>query len=240
MRKLKLILGFFAMTGQYAAFSQPFVPGDETHELQRISKMYGRQNSLSFDITWQYRDTISQILPDEQMSAHYRLSEGRYHARFDSLEIIQGFNYNLVVYHDMKIIVLSKPQVLSKAMFQVSVLDTLFQQNLLSAMTVTIKPDSSRVLNIRYGPGEKFEYQVFYKPSTYRIDSVKYAAPDPNSDSGVQYIVARYGNYSTAAIDESCFMEGKFVYNDGSRFFLKPGFSTYELTVNGDLNNSDQ
>lgn len=238
MRHLILLL-FASMVLAIASRAQTVQLGQQLQEIIKINEVYSGLPNLSFNVNFQYRDTLSQPLPDEQLSGQYKITQGRFWAMIDSTELIQGFNYFITVYHGDSAMTVAKPTSISGSVLQLPFLDSLYRQNYVDSMAVIATNDSIRKLTIYFAPSLGTTYQLFYKSTTYFVDSIKYSFP--NTDTvGTSYVTAKYTGYSTAVIDEQYFLESKFITRDGTSFYLKPNYSSYDLMINGDFGQTAQ
>lgn len=219
------------------ASGQSVPEGAESQEVIRIAEAFRLHPYLSFNVQFAYSDSATWPVPSEQITGRYKMKEGLYWAELDSTEILQGYNYNIAVYHDLKFIMIAKPSPLNSVVLQVAVLDSVFEENFVDSMHVTEINDSTRKLDIEFKPESPYAYyEVVYDLRSYMIHSIKFHQRGLGEDyPNYGVIEVFFSNYSTAVISDDYFRESKFIFKDGSTFHPQTAYNTYEIMVNGEF-----
>jgi len=234
----RMIISLFIMGQSSAqAFCQVVPEGSEIQELIRIGESFRIKPFIAFNIHYAYSDSATWPTPVQEISATYRMSEGRYAAVIDSTELMQGTNFNLVVYHDSKVILVSEKKPVDEGLLQVSALDSLFVANLVDSMEVTTVNDSTRKLEIHFRPEAPFvHYEITYNPTTYLIRKVLYYQRSTGDEvENYSVIEAVFSNYSESPISDTYFMESKFIYRTDTGIMARSPYQDYEVIMNGAL-----
>jgi hypothetical protein len=243
-KSLFLLIAFFSFCYQLRA--QGVIKGFEYGEIINIAEAYRQAPSLSFDLQFNYTDSVRQDSIIEQIPGSYKIQNGMYWAMIDSTEILQGNNYNVTVLHYDSVITISNPQQYTNV-FQLPFMDSLFRAQNVDSMNVTVVNDSTRSLRMYFNPASFYSsYIINYDLNTYMMDSITYFIKTPAYDdddndsgmldgdegSGISMIKIIFNNYSTQAIDQSYFDESKFIYKQGGQFFARPEYADFQLLVN--------
>lgn len=214
--------------------AQDVEEGFELQELIRMAEVYHSTPHLSFDMQITYSDSASYPAPLEQLNGQYKLQEGRFWMVLDSMEMVQGPNYHLAVYHDAKTILVSPRQPTYFNLLQLPVLDSLFYENMVDSMSVTNLTDSTRKFEMHFKSTSPYSYyEIIYNFQTYMITSVHYHQPGDEETEGYVEITVEFSNYSTAPVNDQYLQESKFIFRDGNEFYVQPAYTGYSVTVNG-------
>ncbi len=215
--------------------SQQIVKGFEIPELLKIAEVYRNSPNLSFNINYTYVDSAYPANIIEQYGGSYKIKEGKYWSMLDSMEYIQGNQFNVTVFHKDSIIAVMDRTVYG-SLFQISVLDSVFRAGNVNDINVVELNDSTRSFLVRFNSDAYYnKYEIKYNLNNYRINSVEYHIKDYTDSvntSGVGIITMTFSNYSESAIDPEIFNEGKFIYREGSLIWARSLYTTFKLIVN--------
>ena len=232
----------------FHAHAQSVIKGFEYGEIMNIAEAYRQAPNLSFDLQFNYADSVRQDSIVEQINGSYKLQNGMYWAIIDSTEILQGTNYNVSVFHYDSVIAVANPQRYTNVL-QLPFLDSLFRAQNIDSMNVTNVNDSTRSLRMYFNPASFYSsYVINYDLNTYLMNSITYFVKTPayedldgdedsghldgDEGSGISMIKIIFSGYSYQVIDNSYFDESKFIYRQGGQFFTKPDYANFQLMVN--------
>ncbi|HET7118560.1 MAG TPA: hypothetical protein VFI29_18845 [Hanamia sp.] len=227
--------------------AQGVIKGFEAGEIINIAQAYQQAPNLSFDLDFTYADSASADSIIEELHGSFKISNGRYYSIIDSTELVQGSKYNIAVFYYDSVITISSPHQYSN-LLQLPFLDSLFLKANIDSMAVIQLNDSTRRLQMYFDSTSKFSsYTVDYDQNSYLMDSVIYRTKgpyyDPNDPGGDPFevfvpanvasvIIIKFSNYSYQVIDNSYFMENKYIYTQNGQFFVQPQYSGFQLMVN--------
>lgn len=235
MRFLYLIcIGFVFGTG-VSVNAQEVPKGFELLELVNIQETYQRYPNLSFDLTYTYADSSNTNNVFEQTQAKFKMQLGRIWSKIDSVEFISGNMYNVAVYHNDSVIMVSD-RLEQASIFQLPILDSVFMETQVDTIIVSRPNDSTRCLTVRFNPSSYYKsYQIHYNPYTNLIRSVIYYLPDEDgmTTCGTIRICIDYGEHCENPILNSYFDESKYIYSQGAKLFPKAPYDGFDLYING-------
>jgi hypothetical protein len=216
--------------------AQSVPKGLEVMEIIKIGEAYRNASDLSFDINITYADSATQTSITEQIAGRYKIHAGKYWGIIDSMEFIQGAQFNLAVYHSDSVIVITDRQEYSSVL-QLPLMDSLFREANIADMSVKDIDDSTRLLLIMFNEQSPYHsYQLKYDVATNRIKQVKYYLTEMASDvagaSGVVCVAMNFSNYSENIIGDDEFKESKYVYRYADEIKLQPPYEGFRLMVN--------
>jgi hypothetical protein len=240
--KMKTILPYFVLlliSLPFFGTAQEVPKGLEMAEIMKISDAYRTAADLSFDLRFTYADSATANNIEEQLDAHYKIHEGKYWSLVDSVEFLQGGQYNMAVnYRDSVVVVNNRQE--STQVLQLPFLDSLFNEANVASLNVTRINDSTRSLLILFNAGSPYHsYEIQYDVVSYRIRQAKYYLADVvnshSSGSGVIAVSMQFSNYNDDVVNETYFNEGKFVYRFAGKIKLQTTYSRFRLVLNGEV-----
>jgi hypothetical protein len=216
--------------------AQSVPKGLEVMEIIKIGEAYRNASDLSFNINITYSDSATPTLITEQIAGTYKIHSGKYWGMMDSIEFIQGGQFNLAIYHSDSVIVITDRQEYT-AVLQLPLMDSLFREANIEDMSVKDIDDSTRMLHILFNPQSPYHsYQLKYDIATNHIKQVKYylteMALETPGASGVACVAMNFSNYSENVISDSEFKESKYVYRFADEIKLQPAFEGFRLMMN--------
>jgi len=236
--KCVLTVLIFSTTKIYA---QDVPKGLELMEIVKVAEAYRTAPDLSFDINFTYADSTTPTAITEQVAGSYKIHDGKYWGIIDSIEFLQGVQYNMAVYHQDSVIVITNRQEYTSVL-QLPLMDSLFREANISDISVINLNDSTRALRILFnGQSPYHSYELEYDMSTYRIRQVKYYLADMAADkpgtSGVVCVTMYFTNYSEKLISDDEFRESKFVFRFADEVKLQPAYADFRLMMNYEKEN---
>jgi hypothetical protein len=240
MRKIRtvscLIMGIFIWQSSYG---QQKEKGFELLQLLKISETYKNARNLGFDMDYTYADSASPNTIVEHISGISKASNGFYWTLIDSVEIIQGSQYNLAIYYsDSTIIVNDKKEY--GDLLKMEFLDSMFRKSNIDSLSITVVNDSTWQLLALFNPSSGFsQYKLLYDPKTFLVKSMQYYLKEftdlDTITSGTALIKLTINNYIFSNVDQTLFNENKFIYKQDGQILKKPAFSNYSL-INNSVN----
>jgi hypothetical protein len=221
----------------YLSYSQTQVEsGFEIQEVLKIAEMYKNVPNLSFNIDYKYTDSVNVDSTLEHLTGYSKISEGRYYTFLDSTEYIQGFQYNLSVFHRDSAIMVNNRQEYSDIM-KFPVLDSLFNSAYVDSMKVFSINETTNTLYLYLSPASPYgDYTLTYDKTNYRIKKIQFfirhVPTDEGVTSGTAVMTISMTDFTTNAISQDTFWEDKFIYKQGGELLLKPMYSGYQLLDN--------
>lgn len=218
------------------AQAQDIPKGLEVMEIIKVADAYRAAPNLSFDMNITYADSVTPASITEQVAGSYKIHEGKYWGILDSVEFLQGGQFNMTVYHSDSIILVSDRQEYTSVL-QLPLMDSLFREINIQDMSVSSLNDSTRLLRILFNSESPYHsYEMEYDMATYRIHHVKYylteMAGDTLATSGVVCITMNFSNYSESLISDDDFKESKFIYRFADEIKLQPAYEGFRLMIN--------
>jgi hypothetical protein len=215
--------------------AQQQLKGIEMLEIVKISEAYRAIPNLSFSIDYTYADSANTTLIAEQLSGISKVGSGLYWTMIDSVESLQGSEFNIVAYHSDSTIVVSNRSKYGNIL-RVPFLDSAFRKANVDSLRIDYVNSTTKELVALFKPGGPYsKYVLRYNPQTYLVNSIEYYLKDsdlPNIPSGTAVITVSISNYSTAFIDPAIFNEGRFIYRQNGQLAKTSAFSNYALINN--------
>jgi hypothetical protein len=214
--------------------------GFELQEVLKIAEMYKNVPNLSFTINYSYADSAHSSDTLEKMTGLSRVSDGRYYTSLDSAEYIQGYQYNLAVFHKDSAIVVNDRQDYADLM-KLPLLDSVFHSAYVDSMKIVATDDVPiNTLYVYLSPSSPYSgYYLVYFRNSYRINNIFFKmknAPIGEDSTGIKTGTAlvniNLSAYSTASVPQDSFWEDKFIYKEAGEIKRKPAYATYQLLDN--------
>lgn len=219
---------------------------EKNAELGEVMRIVAAAQDIPF-LSFQLRTIIEDSASDIELSPQkdtingiYKQHQERYWAMLDSVEYVQGFNYNLAVYHDEKLIAVGKPSFNNPAL-QLSLLDSSFQQAHVRSMSITQIDSTRREFKIEFYSKSPYSgYQMHYNPNTFEVYSITYYLKNGyariDETMTTAKITTTFFNYSTAEFSRDYFLEEKYLYKGSDGFNARTAYAGYQIVMTaGDL-----
>lgn len=204
--------------------------GFEMMELAKIAEVYRQLPSLSFDITYSLADSAQPNVPIESINGSSKVSYGMYWTMLDSVEYMQGNQYNVTVYYKDSTIVLNDKKETTDQL-KIPVLDSIFRDANVDSLGITEVDSVTRMLTIYFKPGSSYgKYQIQYDRNVYLIRQTSYyLRGDSDLPSGTGIVSVTLTNYLLNAIPNDYFREDKFVYKQNGTYVVQPAYNGFIL-----------
>jgi hypothetical protein len=233
------ILGLVLSIITINATAQQVKKGFEIMELIKLAEVYKETPFLSFDFSYTYADSASPSTILEQLNGSTKISSGRYWTFLDSIEFVQGYQYNLAVYYKDSNIVVNDRQDYGD-LFKLPLMDSIFRAANVDSMRLDVIAGTPtyREFTVYFDPSAPFRlYKLRYDPSNFRIQSIKYYIKDVPIETGAittgtALVELSVSNYSSSSFDLNVFQEDKFIYKSNGELFEKPAYSSFKLFSN--------
>jgi len=219
--------------------AQDIPKGFELMELMKVMETYKAYPDLSFSINYTYADSAHIDSTIEQVNGSYKIHNGKYWSSIDSVEFLQGNQYNLAVYHKDSTILVNKRQEYASVV-QIPIMDSLFREANVSCIDVVNICDTTRSLIVKFKPGlYHHRYEIQYDRNTNLIRKVLYYFSDLDNScaSGVICVKAVFSDYCFTTINEQYFDESKFLTKQSGQLVPNSGYAGFDVRIN---DNSDQ
>jgi len=204
------------------------------NEIEVLQNVLYSTPYISFNATY-YMNDIDTVSIRDTITAVYKLNGNKMYLLMlkDTIENIQNDNFFASVYHTNKTLIVKKPVSLAKQVFQLDVMDTLFQSLALAGMTAS---DSSgfRKITMSFDSGSIFKsYQMVYNKFTSQLLYLTYSLrkdTNPASTSSVNMTIV-FSNYEVGQFTDAVFSTDPFfIIKSASTIILAPGMDPdYEL-----------
>jgi hypothetical protein len=236
MIRIKVLLAILLITGNLQAAYHPATDSlFASREMARLQQVLQDTTHLSFTAMFCFEQVDSATVRDT-MHLSYQVSQYRFHIVIDdSLEVVQNDFYNLALYHDRDMAVLSQPVDLVKYLFNVNVTDTAFYRTYINNITVT-DTGSYRKLSYQFKTGSPFEkYDILYDPASYRIHKILYQikthpfAAGPPLSNYRYYANILFNNYQTGAFGDQVFSTDPYFIQKRGLYNMVAPYTHYEL-----------
>ena len=220
-------------------FGNTQVQVEKNEELGEIIRLAGAAQDIPYvtaELTTIVGDSANWGRPgidQDTVGGVYKQADGRIWARMGNVEYVQGFSYNLVLFHGDSVVTINKATPTNFGL-QLNLLDSTFLQAHVQGMAILEYPDGRRVFKLNFYPQSLYSgYEMTYNKSTYKVESVIYYikngyANDDGVSSTAKIITTFYG-YSLAPFDKNILNEDNFIYKDGSVYKPRALYNGYKI-----------
>lgn len=239
MRYSYLLLLVVSLCWNSIVKAQEVPKGLELFELANVMDAYKQTQDISFDINFTYADSSNLDSLMEQVNASYKIHKGKFWGSIDSVEFLQGSQYNLAIYHADSLIVVNKRQE-NMPLMQAPIMDSAFMEANVDSVTVTRISDTIRSLIIQFKPGSFYHrYEIQYDVNTYYVKKITYYITDLDDagPSGVTCVKATFTNYCNCTVTDQFFDESKFLIVQGGTLQPSAAYAGFDVQIIG---NQDQ
>jgi hypothetical protein len=186
---------------QIQAPRPPLLKGMELQELQILVNRYQQFDNLVFDTRITKADSASPNVITDSVLGHFELQGSRSVVVIDSVEIINGNDYNVTLFHREREILISNKAQANNRVLQVPLSDSLFMQANIDSVYFAQQNDSIKTIHFRFHPFANFYwYQIKYNRYTYLIQQTKLCAKGGGTPNFiVSYDFMNYGPGSAKA-----------------------------------------
>lgn len=199
------------------------------NEITAVQGFYYNTPYTSFDAVY-YMTDIDTITTKDTANMKYKMNGDSMYVLVlgDTIESIQNGSYNATIYRTDSTIIVQKPTIFTKQIFQVDVNDSLFQNLALTGMTVT---DSAcyRRINMTFDSNAVYKNMKFtYCKQTNRVSYITYTMRKEmlGNTAKLLYMAVVFSNYQTNQFGSSVFSTDPYIkVNNTSDIQLAAGMS---------------
>lgn len=224
----------FLLWKSILSYGQTVLPGTEVQELVKIADIYENIPSLSFHMRYTFADTLTWQDLTDSMHAECKISYGRSLVTNDSMELLKGSEYFVMV-DKADSFIMAMPIRSHESIFQMPLLDPVFRKAHVSSMHVYEYSDSAWRFKIIFNPNSFYSFfEMDYDPRTGLIRFVNYHARNEigNHDIPSDHAVCAYiymTDYSGDELDPALFNEHRFIYRLNGVLYLQPAWQEFEF-----------
>lgn len=234
--RLMSILGFYIVLPFCSLHGQQVEKGFEMHELVKIGETYKNALDLSFNMAYTYADSAAPSSPLESLSGIYKIRNGKYWTMIDSIEFVQGQQYDIAVYYGDSTIIVNEQREYGNIL-KIPALDSAFQKANIDSMQITEYNDSTRLLTLFFNQDASYRlYKLQYDKDKYLIRQLQYYVKNMPNEAGdntiTGLITLNLTNYSEQGVDPFLFQEDRIVYKSGGDLFPQLGFTNFKVYNN--------
>src|SRR5437868_3403606 len=183
MRIIIVSIFFLEFFLQFKSYGQQVEKGFELVELMKIAETYKNIDNLSFSINYTYADSARPTTYLEQLSGTSKLSNGKYWSLLDSIEYLQGYQYNLTVYYSDSTVVVADKQEYGN-MMKAPILDSAYTLNFVDSLKINEFDDSTRLVSVFFKTGTPYvRYKLYYDKYQFLIRKMEFYAKNIPYDS---------------------------------------------------------
>jgi hypothetical protein len=212
-------------------YAQEVPAGSELMEIVRMGEYYRNTASLRFDVQFTFADSAVPATILETVTGSYTIDYDKYHIMLDSTEFVQGLQYNLVIFHEDKVISVGVKQPYTDVL-RVPLLDSLFRLSQVLSLQVTHLNDTTRRLVATFSPTAQYSgYSIDYDLRNYVVRKINYYIKIPASPSAgnTSLITVNFTNYRHETVQGSEFDEFRFIQRQSGQFVGVPPYADYRV-----------
>jgi hypothetical protein len=232
MRNITIALLVLATTGYSGrAMDNPIDTTNLWREFFNLKAVFRDTTHLGFNATIYFADVDTATTYDTIQIA-YKLSNQKYRIEMDSTIIVQNDFYNLAIYNEQDMAVLTRPVEFGVNLFHVKLADPEFGQLHIERLHAT---DSAgyRKLSFEFVTESPYtQYDILYDTSNYHISRIDYELKkDPFTPGSTDHyhIQVVCSDYQTGTFNDSAFSTNSyFIRKQGVISLLSP-YTSYEL-----------
>ncbi len=144
-------------------------------EMSRIGQLYQATDLLSYDISYDFADSVAPSVILEHKAGKYGMYNSLFWGKIDTtMEYLQGQQYYVVADHEMKSIYIYNKLEYSRAI-NIPLLDSLFNEVSLKDLLLTRPGGVFKKLTIQYNPNMQYkQVELLYDSTTYLLKSIAY------------------------------------------------------------------
>ena len=234
--RLTYIFGFYIVLPSISLYGQQVEKGFELHELVKIGETYKNALNLNFSMTYTYADSALPATPLESLTGLYKIRNGKYWTMIDSIEFVQGQQYDVAIYYGDSTIVVNEQREYGNIL-KIPALDSAFQKANVDSMKIMEFNDSTRLLTLFFNLDANYNlYKLQYDKDKYLIRKIEYYVknmPNQTGDNSITGLITiDFTNYSEQNVDPLLFQEDRIVYKSGGELFTQSAFTNFKVFNN--------
>lgn len=200
-------------------------------EFMKLEAVFRDTTHLGFNATIYFTD-VDTVTTADTMQMTYKLSNQKYNIEMDSTVIVQNDFYNLAIYNEQGMAVLTRPVTFGVNLFHVKLADPAFSQLHIERLHAT---DSAgyRKLSFEFKTQSPYtQYDILYDTSTYQISRIDYElkkdpfAPGSTTHYHIQVVCS---GYQTGLFNDSVFSTSSYFIRKEGIYSLQAPYTGYEL-----------
>lgn len=214
-----------------AAGHNPIDTSNLWREVLKLEAVFFDTTHLGFNATF-YLTDVDTATTYDTVQIVYKVSRQKYRIEMDSTIIVQNDFYNVAIYNEQDVAILSRPAQFGVNLLHVKLADSLFSRLHIQSLHAT---DSAgyRKLSFQWKTGSPYtQYEILYDTSNYHISSIEYEMKkDPYNNSSTDHYHVRVvcANYQTGLFTDSVFsMNAYFTRKQGIYSLVAP-YTNYQL-----------
>lgn len=204
----------------------------------------GKSSPYGFDIKYTYANESKPSVILDSLDGSIAIAGNNYYCRMDSTESIRGDQYNIIVFHEDKLMLLAIARS-DSAIDPISNMQTMIVKSGAEKCNVS-RRKSVKTIDITFLPGSPCKNLVMQiDTAAHHLLSVEYllkstllldpAAQQENSlPAGYdEYALVRttFFNYHPLKLEEKRFKEEQYFYKEGAEFKPANAFSDYQVVL---------
>ena len=210
-------------------------------QLVVVQYLYNSQPSLNFKVQYTVADSSSPTVYVDSTQFVYHISNDRVFFFDSTLEVLQGLEYDILVYKDDSTIYVA-PKHDPAPLLKLPLLDSAFRSDHIATVSVSYQNDSLGSLkdttckiNLTFKTGSPYlNYEIIFNTEDFYVRKISYQIVDAYdqygvSTSGVANIAYLFSAYSTADQDPAFFNEARYVYKLNGQLYLQPSWNSFQL-----------
>jgi hypothetical protein len=164
----------------------------------------------------------------------FKMSRQKFWITMDSSEIVQGSFYNVAVYNNQELIVLTTPVVTEQQIFHANLTDPAFNRQYVQTLSLS-DSGAYRKLSFVFKSGSPYEqYEIVYDTTAYHISRIKYRVKKNEYGTTPPFNHYYVGNiyctnYQSGTFTDSVFSTDRFFYRKEGIFNLVSPYTDYKL-----------
>jgi len=198
-------------------------------DIVKLAETYRNIPNLNFSIDYIFADSTNPGTPLETMSGQVKVSSGKSWTFIDSVEIIQGNQYGLTIYHYDSMMIVNDKKMYEDIM-RLPILDSVFRQANVDSVAFA-DADTLRTLTLFFKPNSQYsKYVLVYHKLKFRLKEASFYIRDGIAQGTTAVFKVAISNYDeTTPIDASIFNEWKYIHKTSGSFQAHPPYAHFTV-----------
>jgi hypothetical protein len=175
---------------------------------------------------------VDTVTTYDTIQMNYKLSAQQYRIEMDSTVIVQNNFYNLAVYDEQDMAVLTRPVEFGVNLFHVKLADPEFDDLHVERLHATDSAGYRKLSFIFKTQSPYTQYEILYDTSNYHISQIDYELKkDPFTPGSTDHyhIQVVCSGYQTGLFNDDMFSTNSYFIRKQGVFSLQPPYDSYEL-----------
>lgn len=211
--------------------------------INRLFENFQTAKDMSFDVGYTYSNESAPTIVLDSLSGKFEMHGVKYHFLLDSTETIRNEHYTIVLFHEDKIMYLTKgtSNIAGNPVESIAA----FLKNNKSINCSLVSEGGIQHIRITYPPGQEYkQIAISFDTATGHILKAVYIVQTKllleqdavNDDAGAAYdnyarVEADFSHYRVSQPDTSVFDEQKFFYKEGTQYKTTEAFKDYKIFI---------